>query len=152
MTQAIVPKTDLADLYDRDLNLWVEDTIAKLKAGDFQNLDVENLIEEIEGVTNSDKQQIENRLQRLIEHILKRCYVSMPDCYRGWQVTIVNQRQKLTRLLRQSPSLKRHFSESFDEAFDNALKIVRIEYDVKFPDSWQFDHDIDSMLNVDFWE
>jgi len=152
MTQAIVPKNDLADLYDRDLNLWVEDTIAKLKAGDFQNLDVENLIEEIEGVTNSDKQQIENRLQRLIEHILKRCYVSMPDCYRGWQVTIVNQRQKLTRLLRQSPSLKRHFSESFDEAFDNALKIVRIEYDVKFPDSWQFDHDIDSMLNVDFWE
>ena len=152
MTQAIVPKTDLADLYDRDLNLWVEDTIAKLKAGDFQNLDVENLIEEIEGVTNSDKQQIENRLQRLIEHILKRCYVSMPDCYRGWQVTIVNQRQKLTRLLRQSPSLKRQFSESFDEAFDNALKIVRIEYDVKFPDSWQFDHDIDSMLNVDFWE
>lgn len=76
----------------------------------------------------------------------------MPDCYRGWQVTIVNQRQKLVRLLRQSPSLKRHFSESFDEVFDDALKIVRIEYDVEFPDTWQFNRDIDSILNVDFWE
>ena len=76
----------------------------------------------------------------------------MPDCYRGWQVTIANQRQKLTRLLRQSPSLKRHLSEAFDEAFDNALKIIRIEYDVNFPDTWQFSRDIDSMLNVDFWE
>jgi len=149
MTTAIAPKTAL---YDRDLNLWVEDTIAKLKAGDFQNLDIENLIEEIEGVTSSDKREIENRLKRLIEHILKRCYVSMPDCYRGWQVTIANQRQKLTRLLRQSPSLKRYFAESFDEAFDNALKIIRIKYDVNFPDTWQFSRDIDSMLNVDFWE
>jgi len=40
--------------------------------------------------------------------------------------------------VRQSPSLKRHFSESFDEVFDDALKIVRIEYDVEFPDTWQF--------------
>jgi len=149
MTIVIAPKSTL---YERDLNLWVEDTIAKLKTGDFQNLDMENLTEEIEGVTGSDKQQIENRLKRLIEHTLKRCYVSRPDCYRGWQVTIVNQRQKLTRLLRQSPSLKRHFLESFDEAFDNALKIVRIEYDVEFPDTWQFSRDIDLMLNVDFWE
>jgi hypothetical protein len=29
---------------------------------------------------------------------------------------------------------------------------VRIEYDVEFPDTWQFSRDIDSMLNVDFWE
>ncbi|MCL1491762.1 MAG: DUF29 domain-containing protein [Pseudanabaena sp. Salubria-1] len=149
MMIAISPK---ATLYERDFNLWLEDTIAKLKAGDFQNIDIENLIEEIAGVTGSDKREIENRLQRLIEHILKRCYVSMPDCYRGWQVTIVNQRQKLVRLLRQSPSLKCHFLESFDEVFDDALKIVQIEYDVEFPDTWQFSRDIDSILNVDFWE
>ena len=149
MMIAISPK---ATLYERDFNLWLEDTVAKLKAGDFENIDIENLIEEIAGVTGSDKREIENRLQRLIEHILKRCYVSMPDCYRGWQVTIVNQRQKLVRLLRQSPSLKCHFLESFDEVFDDALKIVQIEYDVEFPDTWQFSRDIDSILNVDFWE
>jgi hypothetical protein len=149
MTIAIKSKTTL---YDQDQNLWVEDTIAKLKAGDFQNLDIESLIEEIEGVTNSDKREIESRLKRLIEHILKRCYVSSPDCYRGWQVTIVNQRDQLRKLLRQSPSLKRHFSESFDESFDTALEVVRIEYDLEFPDIWQFSRDIDLMLTVNFWE
>ena len=32
-------------LYDRDLNLWLEEAIAKLKAGDFQNLDVRKVLE-----------------------------------------------------------------------------------------------------------
>ena len=150
MTIAIASKTAL---YDQDLNLWVEDTIAKLKAGDFQNLDIENLIDEIESVTNSDKREIENRLKRLIEHILKRCYVSMPDCYRGWEVTIINQRDQLKKLLRQSPSLKRHFLQSFDESFDTALEVVTIEYDqTAFPDTWQFSRDIETMLTVKFWE
>ncbi|GBO55755.1 hypothetical protein APA_3905 [Pseudanabaena sp. lw0831] len=47
MTQTIGQKTTLCD---RDLNLWLENAIAKLKAGDFQNLDVENLIEELESL------------------------------------------------------------------------------------------------------
>ena len=150
MTIVIAPKTTL---YDQDLNLWVEDTIAKLKAGDFQNLDIENLIDEIEGVTNSDKREIENRLKRLIEPILKRCYVSKPDCYRGWEVTIINQRDQLRRLLRQSPSLKRHCLQSFDDSFDTALELVRTGYDqTAFPSTWQFNRDIDSMLTIKFWE
>ena len=42
MTQTIAPPSTL---YERDLNLWLGDAISKLKAGDFQNLDIENLIE-----------------------------------------------------------------------------------------------------------
>jgi len=34
-------------LYDRDRSLWLESAIAKLKADDFQNLGVENLIWEM---------------------------------------------------------------------------------------------------------
>ena len=30
--------------------------------------------------------------------------------------------------------------------------VIEVEYDVEFPDIWQFSCDIDSMLNVDFWE
>lgn len=150
MTQAIAPPLSL---YDRDLDLWLEMTIVQLKAGDFHGLDVENLIEELEGLSGSNKREIESRLIRLIEHILKRCYVNMPDCYRGWEVTIINQRDKLRRLLRQSPSLKRHFLQSFDESFDTALELVRTEYDqTSFPDTWQFSSEIETMLTVKFWE
>jgi len=150
MTQAIAPSLTL---YERDLDLWLEMVIVQLKAGDFHNLDVENLIEELEGLSGSNKREIESRLIRLIEHILKRCYVNMPDCYRGWEVTIINKRDKLRRLLRQSPSLKRHFLQSFDESFDTALELVRTEYDqTNFPDTWQFSSEIEMMLTVKFWE
>ncbi|WP_258040802.1 DUF29 domain-containing protein [Pseudanabaena sp. BC1403] len=52
MLQTIEQKTTLCD---RDLNLWLEKAIAKLIAGDFQNLDVENLIEELEGLAGRDR-------------------------------------------------------------------------------------------------
>ena len=150
MTQTTAPPLTL---YERDLDLWLEMVIIQLKAGDFHNLDVENLIEELEGLSGSNKREIESRLIRLIEHILKRCYVNMPDCYRGWEVTIINQRDKLRRLLRQSLSLKRHFLQSFDESFDTALELVRTEYDqITFPDTWQFSSEIEMMLTVKFWE
>ncbi|WP_271253691.1 DUF29 domain-containing protein [Pseudanabaena sp. Chao 1811] len=150
MTQAITPSITL---YERDLDLWLETAIAQLKAGDFHNLDVENLIEELEGLSGSNKREVETRLKRLIEHILKRCYVNMPECFRGWEVTIINQRDELQKLLKQSPSLKLHFSKMFDDSFATALKIVRTEYlETAFPETWQFHRDIDTMLNVDFWE
>ena len=44
MNQTIAPPLTL---YDRDLDLWLETAIAQLKAGDFHNLDVENLIDEL---------------------------------------------------------------------------------------------------------
>jgi hypothetical protein len=157
MTQAIAPTlipplTPPVSLYNRDLDLWLEMAIVQLKAGDFHNLDVENLIEELEGLTGSNKREVESRLIRLIEHILKRCYVDLPDCYKGWEVTIINQRGELKRQLRQSPSLKRVFLRSFDDSFTEALEIVRTEYETNFPDTWQFSRDIDTMLTAKFWE
>jgi hypothetical protein len=150
MTQAIAPSLSL---YDRDLDLWLVTAIAQLKAGDFHNLDVENLIEELEGLSGSNKREVETRLKRLLEHILKRCYVDMPDCYRGWLLTIFEQRDELKMLLRQSPSLKRHFLKMFDDCFENSLKRLKIEYpEYQFPDIWQFGRDIDTMLNADFWD
>ena len=147
MTQTIEKQT----LYDRDLDMWLETAIAQLRAGDLQSLDIENLIEELDGLSGSHKREIETRLIRLIEHLLKRCYINLPDCYRGWEVTIFNQRDQLSRLLKQSPSLKRHFLQAFDDCFETALKKIKITYTDPFPTTWQFSRDIDLMLNSQFW-
>jgi len=69
MTQ-IMPKTET--LYDQDFVAWCEDTAAKLKVRDFDNLDFENLIEEIESLGRSDRRELRNRLMVLFAHILKR--------------------------------------------------------------------------------
>lgn len=154
MTQAIAEKTSL---YDCDLNLWLETAIAQLKTGNLQDLDIENLIEELEGLAGRDRRELKNRLTTLIEHLLKRCYVKSEYDYSGWQTTIARKRIKIRDILRQSPSLKNYVNspELFQQAFEDALFIVKSEAgykSVKFPDSWEFNQDIESMLSVNFWE
>jgi hypothetical protein len=150
MTQTIAPPSTL---YERDLNLWLGEAIAQLKVGDFHNLDVENLIEELEGLAGRDRREIDSRLITLIEHILKRCYINRPDCFGGWQNTIATQRDNLILILEQSPSLRRYFLDRFDRNFAVALRKVNDVYpEYKIPDIWQFSRDIDLMLNVKFWE
>lgn len=154
MTQAIAkPNNQQQNLYESDLNLWLEQTIAQLQVGDLHDLDITNLIEELEGLAGRDRRELESRLERLIEHILKRCYVDLPDCYRGWVVTIMHQRSELRKILRQSPSLKQVFADAFAESFFTALSIVKTEYvQTNFPDTWQFSQDTEAMLNTNFWE
>lgn len=152
MTITITSKTTL---YDRDFYQWVQETTEKLKMKDFDHVDLENLIEEIESLGTSERSEIYNRLATLLEHLLKRMFVDMPQEFNGWENTIREQRKRLKRALKFSPSLKNYFTEVFDEAFDDALEEIRKEkrYKLaKFPDKWQFGRDIDTMINVDFWE
>jgi len=159
MTQAI-PKISEAiatntSLYERDYYEWVEDVVNKLRSRDFDLLDIENLIEEIESLGISDKNEMLSRLATLLEHLLKRIYVDMPQEFNGWERTIREQRRRIKRSLKISPSLARFFVEVFDYAFKDALDEVRQEKGYKsvtFPDTWQFSSDIDEILNVNFWE
>jgi hypothetical protein len=149
MTQAI---TKLS-LYDRDQHLWLEEAIAKLRVKDFQSLDLVHLIEELEIVAGRDRAEIESRLGVLLAHLLKRLYVQSEYDYRGWEITIREQRRHLKIALQQSPSLKRFFVEAFDRAWQDALIEVREDYpQVAFPDRWQFSRDVDILLTQKFWE
>lgn len=139
-------------LYERDILLWSEETVQKLQARDFDSLDIENLIEEIESLGISQKKELLSRLTTLLEHLLKRLYVNLPDDYNGWERTIRNQRKELQLLLYQVPSLRTRWETTFDTAWQFALSEVKKEYKSEaFPSSWQFSHDLDQMLNVDFW-
>ena len=42
-------------LYERDFLRWTTDTVTKLKAKNFEQLDLQNLIEEIEDLGRSQK-------------------------------------------------------------------------------------------------
>jgi hypothetical protein len=142
-----------ASLYERDFLLWTIDTATKLKTHDFAQLDLENLIEEIESLGRSQKKELKSRLLVLLEHLLKRLYVNSPDNYRGWETTINEQRRQLELEIEDSPSLKTIWDESFNAAWRIALKGVRKDYpQVTFPDTWIYSHDIDSMLDCDFWK
>ena len=140
-------------LYEQDILLWVEDTVAKLKVQDFENLDLENLIEEVESLGISQRLQLLNRLTVLLEHLLKRLYVKLPQDYNGWERTIRTQRRYLENLLEDSPSLKSIWSERLDCAWKSALKAVREDYpQVSFPDRFPYATDVEALLSQKYWE
>ncbi len=140
-------------IYHHDILLWVESTVAKLKARDFENLDIDNLIEEVESLGILHKKELLNRLTTLLEHLLKRIYVNLPYDYNRWERTLRTQRKKLEVLLIQVPSLKTHWEIFFGQAWKIALKTVKAEYtQVQLPEEWPFLSDVESMLNNQFWQ
>jgi len=141
------------NLYDQDFALWIEKTVKQLKSGDLSQVDLENLIEEVESLGKSQPKAVDNFLTRLLEHLLKRCYVVLPDCYRGWEIEIRNFRKELKKEFKYSPSLKRFMIEILEECYREALEAVKEDYpDSNFPDICPFAEDIDGLLNHKFWE
>ncbi|WP_052050692.1 DUF29 domain-containing protein [Leptolyngbya sp. KIOST-1] len=146
-------QTPLHQLYDEDFVRWVEATVACLKTRDIDQLDWEGLIEEIEDLGKSARRELESRISVLLVHLLKRCYVNSPDDYRGWQLTIVEQRNALKRLLKQSPSLKTYFQNVLDEVYQDALTEASTAYPLgEFPAEYSFSRELAALLADEFWD
>ena len=136
MTQTTEKRSQVEalSLYEQDFLLWSEDIAAKLKTRDFEHLDLENLIEEVESLGRSDRKELLSRLVVIFEHLLKRLYVELANDYNGWERTVRTQRNELVILLKQSPSLKSIWQKSVEDAWSIALKSVQKEYlNTKFP-------------------
>ena len=114
-----------ASLYDTDYLLWVEETVAKLRSQDFDHLDLENLIEEIESLGRSDKHAISSYLMRLCEHLLKIQYwkAERKNCFRGWDLEVANFRLQVQEQLDTSPSLKPFLQGIFVKQYQNGRKL-----------------------------
>ena len=140
------------NLYDRDFALWIEATVKQLKSGDLSQVDLENLIEEVESLGRRDKRELKNCLITLFEHALKRRYLPLSECYRGWEVTIKRCQFKLKDILKDSPSLCSFLTDICNDCYQEALENMRIEYDASFPDVCPFADDIDGLLNHKFWQ
>ena len=108
-------------LYEKDFNLWIEQTINYLKDGDFTNLDRENLIEEIKSMGNSDKRETFSRLKVLLMHLLKWKYQPQKRTS-SWLNTIDEQREQLELILKNSPSLKPYFQEILSDCYQKAIR------------------------------
>jgi hypothetical protein len=139
-------------LYEQDILLWAEETAARLKARDFDNLDIDHLVEEVEALGISQKKELTSRLIVLLEHLMKRLYVNSANDYQGWERIIRTQRSELEVLLDAVPSLSTRWDSSFDKAWRIALKNVRKENpQADFPSEWLYSRSPAAMLDQDFW-
>ncbi|MBD2177171.1 DUF29 domain-containing protein [Pseudanabaena sp. FACHB-1998] len=114
------------DLYEQDFCLWIEKALELLREGNLKDLDLENLLEEIEDMSNSQKQALESNLKILLMHLLK--YQYQPDKRsNSWRFTIVEHRQRIHKAFKNSPSLKRYFLEEFADVYLEARKLASVE-------------------------
>lgn len=61
---------NLKQLYETDENQWLELTIALLKQKQFDELDLDNLIQELESLGKSEKNAVASFLEPIIRHLL----------------------------------------------------------------------------------
>lgn len=54
MKQTMIEIASSKELYQQNLVTWCDDTVAKLKAGNFHKIDIDSLVEEIEGLAGRD--------------------------------------------------------------------------------------------------
>jgi Domain of unknown function DUF29 len=104
------------DLYETDLALWSQRQADLLRQRRFADLDLENLIEEVEGVGASERKEIYSRLIVLLHHLLKWEFQPEARSY-GWRGTIGEQRLRIRAVLAASPSLATRPQEVIGDAY-----------------------------------
>ena len=105
--------------YEEDFYAWTVEQGRLLRAGEFSAIDAANVAEEIESMGRRDRHTIESRLTVLLVHLLK--WWLQPDMRStSWTGTIREQRRRIQKLLRESPSLRPFVAEALAEAYQEA--------------------------------
>lgn len=113
-------------LYETDFYGWTQEQAAKLRKllAERSNLDldIENILEEIDGLGRSNYHQLVSRLEEIAIHLLKLHYSTALECERLWKNSVRGQRTRIAKLLRQNPSLRPRLGEALAEGYDDALR------------------------------
>ena len=125
----------IESLYDTDFCGWTQEQSQALSSRDWNRLDIDHLIEEVESLGKQQRQELRNRLSILLGHLLK--WEFQPQCRsRSWLATLRIQRRDIARLLKDNPSLKPYLEQSVKDAYDNGRDLAMAETDLpgsRFP-------------------
>ncbi|TFW14952.1 DUF29 domain-containing protein [Duganella callida] len=108
-------------LYETDALIWTETQIALLRAGKFDQLDLENIISELGYQVRKDKREVASRLRRLVHHLLKYQFQPARVC-NSWRQTIETQRQQIMMVLDDMPSLRRQLGDYAARVYPKAVR------------------------------
>jgi hypothetical protein len=127
--------TNLQQLYKTDDHLWLLQTIELLKQGRFDELDLENLIEELESLAKRDKRQVKSLLEQVIRHLLLLQFWNQEyDRNKNhWRSEIRSFRVELKDRL--TSNLYSYLSSIFTTIYEDALGYVQEKtgFTVNFP-------------------
>ena len=151
--------THLHELYQKNYTEWAEKTADLLKKGQFSELDIEHLLEELASMGASEQNELESRLTILMAHLLKWQfqYQQLSERWQefkgdSWRTTIIEQRTRIAKRLRKSPGLKTKLPEILLEAYEDALELAIKETQLPattFPSACPYN--VEQLFNDDFY-
>jgi hypothetical protein len=95
-------------LYDEDFYVWTEAQAELLRKRQFEALDLDNLIEEVEALGRAEKSGVLNNASVIIEHLLKLQHSPARDPRNTWRASVREHRRRLRRDL--TPRLRQIFA------------------------------------------
>ncbi|MGB3769124.1 MAG: DUF29 domain-containing protein [Phormidesmis sp.] len=110
-------------LYEVDFYAWTQRQSLLLRNRQWQQIDLDNVIEEIESLGRQQRQALRNRLAILISHLLKWEYQAEKRS-RSWFATINVQRLEISELILDNPSLKPYLAEALDAAYKKGVMLA----------------------------
>ena len=142
--------TDPAD-YENDFVLWIDKQVELLRSKKFEQLDLDNIIEEMESMGKSHRRELASRLEVLLMHLLK-CQCQPEKKSGSWLGTIGEQRSEIQKLIKQSPSLRRDVMRGVQEAYPMAVHRASLETGLaksRFPS--ENTYSTDELFNPEFF-
>jgi hypothetical protein len=113
-------------LYDEDFFEWTRHNAELLRAGRFEQADIEHIAEEIEDMGKRDLHELNSRVRVLVSHLLK--WQLQPEKKsRSWQLTIATQRTELGQLLEDSPSLRVKIPPNLRHVYRKSVDLAALE-------------------------
>ena len=139
----------MSNLYEKDYANWAEEMATILQEKRFDELDIENLVEEIKDLSKRERDKLISSIRLIIHHLLKWKYQPQKRS-RSWQITIERERNKIELYLEDSPSLKKYLTL---EWVDKAHRIARLdatkETELTFPKDCPFT--IEEILDFNYF-
>ena len=99
-------------LYEQDYSQWAETMADLLASGNFTQLDIENLVEEVRDLSKRERDSLLSSIRLIIHHLLKWDYQPQLRS-RSWLVTVQRERSNVADYLADSPSLKKYMTDEY---------------------------------------
>lgn len=106
-------------LYDTDYSAWIDQQVYLMRNKAFNQLDLENLMDEVECLGKSEKRMLKSYLKLLFQHLLKIEYQTEKRT-RSWDLTVKNAAFEVNEVLKDNPSLKHKLCEIVNSAYFSA--------------------------------
>jgi hypothetical protein len=126
---------DLKTLYETDDVEWLQEIIKLIKNHQFEQLDLENLIEELEDLGREKKNAVVSLLEQIIRDLLLLQYWTREVEYNRvhWEEEIYSFRVQLRRKI--TTNLRNYLESESNSIYQDALGFVKIKTQniVNFP-------------------